>query len=191
MVRTAQRLFHLRGYNATSIADTLEEAKVGSGSLYYFFKTKDDLLLAVLDWYLENMYPEIIEPAFAKTDDPIERIFQVMDGYRFMLTEYNFAYGCPIGNLAIEAAEGRPVVGEKVAQNFTNWCKAIQGCLDTACARLPKDVDTAALARFILTVMEGRIMQARAHRWIEPYDLCIAQLRDYFNRLMRQGHKTG
>lgn len=185
LVEAAQRLFHSQGFNATSLAEILKAAEVNSGSLYYFFKSKEDLLLAVLDWYLENLY-EVTDPAFAAKSDPIERVFAVLDGYRRMLLDFNFAYGCPVGNLAIEAAEGRPHVAEKVAQNFTNWCAAIQGCLDAAGERLPADVNRAALARFILTVMEGGIMQARAHRSIEPYDLSVAQLRDYFDRLTRE-----
>jgi AcrR family transcriptional regulator len=184
IVEAARWLFHRHGYANTSLADILRKAEANSGSLYYFFRSKEDLLHAVLDWYLEHLYPEVMDPAFARTDDPIERIFAVLAGYREMLVGCSFEFGCPVGNLAIEAAEGRPAVAEKVARNFTNWCGAIEKCLNAAADRLPADLDRPAMARFILTVMEGAIMQARAHRALEPFDASITQLRDYFNRLM-------
>ena len=49
--------------------------------------------------------------------------------------------------------------------------------------RLPRDIDRAELARFVLTVMEGAQMQAKANKEIDAYDASIAQLRHYFNML--------
>src|ERR1700733_7980658 len=75
-------LFWGHGKAGTGIAQTLEEADPGSGSLYYFFPTKEDLLLAVLEWYRENLGPAVVEPVLGRVSDPIERIFGILDGYR-------------------------------------------------------------------------------------------------------------
>ena len=185
IIETARRLFHERGYNATGLAEILKAAEVGSGSLYHFFRSKEELLSAVLDWYIEMLYPGVMDPAFATTDDPLDRVVAVLTGYREMLLMTDFNLGCPIGNLALEVgpAASQPV-REKIARNFANWCKALETCLDAAADRLPSGLDRAGLSRFALTVMEGGIMQARAHRSIEYYDASVAQFRDYLNRLM-------
>jgi len=52
LVETAVFLFWENGYAATGVAEILARAKVNSGSFYHFFKSKEALLLAVLDWYL-------------------------------------------------------------------------------------------------------------------------------------------
>ena len=91
--------------------------------------------------------------------------------------------GCPIGDLALELGDSDPAAREKIALNFRNWCAAIERCLEGAAGSLPSGVDRAGMAQFILSVMEGGVMQARAHQSIEPFDACVAQLRDYFNRL--------
>ena len=57
LVEVSRQLFLAKGYGATGIAEILREAGINSGSLYYFFKTKEELLLAVLDWYQEALYP--------------------------------------------------------------------------------------------------------------------------------------
>ncbi len=189
IVMTAMRLFHQRGYSATGMAEILDVAKANSGSLYHFFKTKEELLLAVLDQYALMLKPVVMELAFAVSNDPIERIFSVLAQYREMLKQTGCTLGCPIGNLALELADSKPLVREKISQNFTNWCVAIRRCLDEAGDRLPPELDRDRLSRFVLTVMEGGIMQARGHRSLQPYDEAVAQLRDYFDRLLARDRR--
>lgn len=184
IIEAARELFHQQGYHATGMAEILQKAGVRSGSLYYFFKSKQDLLLAVLGWYEQMLMPEVMDPAFAQTDDPLDRVFAVLSGYREMLLMTGCTLGCPIGNLALELADAAPEVREKIALNFSNWCKVIEKCLDEAKDRLPRDMDRARLSRFILTVMEGGILQARGRRDVRPYEEAVAQLRDYFDRLV-------
>jgi hypothetical protein len=99
-------------------------------------------------------------------------------------------YGCPIGNLANEIGGAIPLARQRIADNFRQWCEAVEGCLRGAAERFPKGTDFQALSQMVLTVMEGAVMQARTHRSIEPYDASIGQLRDYFSRLMAEG-KSG
>src|ERR1051326_6091978 len=94
LVEAARRLFWEQGYTSTGIAQILEAADAGSGSLYYFFPTKEDLLLAVLEWYKQNLWAEVVQPVFDRVQDPIERIFGILDGYRAGLEAAQYKYGC-------------------------------------------------------------------------------------------------
>lgn len=187
LVDMARMLFLQKGYEATGVAEILREAGANSGSLYYFYKTKEDLLLAVLDWYVDNLYPEVIDPAAARTTDPIERVFAVLDGYRNYLTITACRQGCPIGNLALEMSEKSEAVRAKITLNFEHWRKAVRQFLLDAGDRLPADLDRDALATFILGVMEGGVMLARTHRSLAPFEASIAMLRDYMERLVSRG----
>ena len=187
LVEAARRLFWEGGYEATSLQDVVRRARVKSGSLYYFFRTKEDLLLAVLDHYVELLWPAVIEPAFGRTADPIERIFSILTGYREGLIYTGFSHGCPIGNLALEVSDELPRARERIARNFAGWRKWIRKCLEGASERLPAKVDSERLATFVLTVMEGAVMQARAHHSLEQFDSSVAELREYFNRLLEEG----
>lgn len=180
-------LFWEKGYEATSLQEVVARSKVNAGSLYYFFRTKEDLLLAVLDRYVELLEPAVIEPAFARAADPIERIFSILNGYREGLIHTGFAHGCPIGNLALEVSDDYPRAREKVALNFAGWRKWIRACLAEAAERLPRDLNSERLATFVLTVMEGAVMQSRAHKSLEPFDASVEELRNYFNRLLADG----
>lgn len=183
LVHAAMRLFHEKGYQSTSIADVLREADANAGSMYHFFPTKQDLLLAVLDRYRTGIHPMLLGPAWAGVEDPVERIFALLARYRDLLEASDCFYGCPIGSLALELHEPDPPVRELLAANFDAWTAAIEGCLAGAGDRLPSGVDRRPLATFVLTTMEGGVMLARTHRSLEPFDAAVRSLRDYFARL--------
>jgi AcrR family transcriptional regulator len=187
LVLTAMRLFWEKGYGSTSVADVLQAAKVNSGSLYHFFPGKQDLLLAVLDLYHEGIRSMLLEPAWRGVSDPIERIFALLARYRQSLADTECFYGCPIGSLALELHEPDLPVRERLAANFTAWIEAIHECLEDAGARLPKHLHRRELAAFVLTTMEGGVMQARTYRQLASFDGAVRQLRAYFERLLREG----
>jgi TetR/AcrR family transcriptional regulator, transcriptional repressor for nem operon len=191
LVETARVMFWERGYNATSVADVLEKSGVSSSSMYHHFKTKDELLLAVLEKYKELLRPALLAPVWEKESDPIERIFGLLAVYRQGILATDFGYGCPLGRLAMEIDPGMRDVHAGIAANFEGWSKAVAECLEAARARLPKVTDTMMLGRFVLTVMEGGVMQSRSYRSIEPFDQCVAVLRDYFKRLLDEGSAQG
>ncbi len=186
LIEAARELFYVQGYEATSVAEILEKAQVNSGSLYYYFKSKDDLLLAVLERYKELLKPILIDPILEKESDSIEKIFALLEGYRQGLMITVFTQGCPIGNIGIEMGDHHPEARKLVAENFNGWCGWIERWLEEAADRLPGSLDREHMAQFILTVMEGGVMQARAHASIDPFDACVSQLRDYVNRLLAE-----
>ena len=110
IVETARQLFFQQGYNATGIAQILKASGANSGSLYHFFPTKEDLLSAVLEQYKSMLESHVLGPAYARIDDPIERLFAVLDGYRRLLQATDFDLGCPIGNLALEVSNSHPLI---------------------------------------------------------------------------------
>jgi TetR/AcrR family transcriptional regulator, transcriptional repressor for nem operon len=179
------RLFAEKGYSSTSVADILQAAKVNSGSLYYFFPTKQDLLLGVLDLYRSGIEPMLLAPAWKDVDDPIDRVFALLARYRQSLVETDCAYACPIGALALEIHEPDPPVRDALVANFDAWARAVGDCLDAASDRLPASLDRRELAEFVLTVMEGGVMQARTFRDIARFDRSVRQLRHYFDQLQR------
>jgi AcrR family transcriptional regulator len=180
IVHAAMELFWLKGYQSTSIADLLSRTQLNSGSLYHVFPSKQDVLIGVLEAYRDGIDAMLLEPAGGHVDDPIEKIFALLQSYRTMMAESDCTYGCPIGSLALELHEPDPQVRELLAKNFENWTAAIERCLDAAGRRLPKGTDKTALAQFVLTAMEGGVMQARTYRDVAYFDRAVAQLRAHF-----------
>jgi AcrR family transcriptional regulator len=183
IVEAAMELFWLKGYGSTSIADILSRSQVNSGSLYYFFPGKQDVLIAVLEAYRDGIGAMLLEPSWQGIDDPVERVFALLASYRRALVETDCTYGCPIGSLALELHEPDPPVRELMAANFEAWVAAVEAQLREAADRFPRTIDFRALAELALNVMEGGVMQARTFRDIAHFDRAIAQLRTHFDAL--------
>lgn len=183
IIEAAMELFWLKGYGSTSIADILSRTQLNSGSLYHFFPGKQDLLVAVLEAYRDGIHDMLLEPAWSGEPDPIERVFKLLALYRGLILQTECSYGCPIGSLALELHEADPAVRERLAQNFRAWVTAVRSCFEAAADRFPADTDFQALAEFVLTVMEGGVMQARTHRDVGYFDRNVAQLRAHIDLL--------
>jgi TetR/AcrR family transcriptional repressor of nem operon len=186
IAQAAMELFWLKGYGSTSIADILSRSQVNSGSLYYFFPGKQDVLIAVLQAYRDGIGPMLLEPAWGTVDDPIEKVFALLQLYRRALVESDCTYGCPIGSLALELHEPDPPVRDLLAANFTAWVAAVEACFVGAAERFPDGADFRALAELALSVMEGGVMQARTHRDIAHFDRAVGQLRIHVEALTQR-----
>ena len=185
LIHSARYLFWDRGYAGTSMADLLAHANVNSGSFYHFFESKEALLREVLTGYLEALRPMVVDPAFATTDEPVERIFAILASYRDRILQTECRYGCPLGRLALEIdPENRPA-HKLIAENFQGWITAVRECLDQLKPRLPKNTDLDALATYVLAVMEGGVMISRSYGSVEPFDRAVAQMHQHFKILLR------
>jgi AcrR family transcriptional regulator len=190
IIQAAMELFWLKGYNSTSVADLLSRTQLNSGSLYHVFPSKQDVLIGVLEAYRDGIEAMLLEPAWGGIDDPIEKIFALLASYRSMMIASDCTYGCPIGSLALELHEPDPKVRDLLAANFENWTAAIERCLAGAGRRLPANTDRRALAQFVLTAMEGGVMQARTHRDVGYFDRAVKQLRAHFDLLQAAAKQT-
>jgi TetR/AcrR family transcriptional regulator, transcriptional repressor for nem operon len=190
ILMAAMELFWEKGYNSTSVSDILSRSQVHSGSLYHFYPGKQDVLVGVLEFYRDGIEENLLQPNWHGVDDPIDRIFALLGGYRTQLVLTDCTYGCPIGNIALEIHEPDPVVRDLLAANFSNWSNAIADCLRAAGDRLPPDTDIEALGEFVLTVMEGALMQARTYRDLGYFDRNVAVLRSHFDLLQQAARES-
>lgn len=168
------------------MATILREAGANSGSLYHFFPNKEALLAGVLQWYVDHLHEIVMAPVEAKESDPVERVFRLLAWYREGMLETNCRLGCPVGNLALEVSDTHPELRPALHENFRNWAGVVEQWLIEAGDRLPEDCDRRALSRFVLTVMEGGLMQARASDDITGFDDSVSVLRAHVNHLLAQ-----
>ena len=192
ILRTAFQLFHEQGFHATGVATILREAGANPGSMYHFFQSKEDLLHGTLEFALEYLGPAVMDPVEKRNLAPIDRVFALLENYRAGMLRTRCRMGCPIGNLALEVSDGCPEARALIDRNFANWTRRVESWLMEAGDELPPGVDRGRLARFVLTVMEGGLMQARASDDLRPFDDSVAVLREHFALLRKAAqHRRG
>ena len=69
----AAQIFHDRGYDGTSMSDLAEALEITKAGLYYYIESKEDLLFRIINYGLDWLEREVIEPAKA-IEDPEERL---------------------------------------------------------------------------------------------------------------------
>lgn len=103
IVETADRLFYENGYEATSFADIADAVNISRGNFYYHFRTKDEILAAVIAVRLA-LTGRMIENWEREASDPVGRIrrfIHMMIDNRADIKRY----GCPVGTLTTEMAK--------------------------------------------------------------------------------------
>lgn len=95
----AAQVVHQQGVERTTIADIARAADVQVGNVYYYFKTKDELVAAALTEHARQL--ETITGELDQLPDPRERLKALVRGWVGQ-RELAARYGCPTGTLAIE-----------------------------------------------------------------------------------------
>jgi AcrR family transcriptional regulator len=99
LVESARALIHEQGVHRTTLAEVAERADVPLGNVYYYFKSKDELVRAVLEGYQEQV-GALIE-AFERHRSPQARLKALVRNWGDMRDEVA-RHGCPMGSLCAE-----------------------------------------------------------------------------------------
>jgi TetR/AcrR family transcriptional regulator, transcriptional repressor for nem operon len=95
----AARVVHEQGAERTTIADIARAADVPVGNVYYYFKTKDDLVAAALSEHARGL--KTLTDELDRLPDPRVRLTRLVEAW---VSQRDLAarYGCPTGTLAAE-----------------------------------------------------------------------------------------
>jgi AcrR family transcriptional regulator len=99
LVAAAGDLLHRQGVQATTIAQVAEAADVPPGNVYYYFKTKDDLVRAVIESRAEQV--RALLDSLQSRRSPAARLKALAHQW-VQMRDLVARYGCPFGTLAAE-----------------------------------------------------------------------------------------
>ncbi len=161
--RHARELFHTRNYGATSVDSLCAAAGVNKGSFYYFFSSKRDLALSVLDEQWAGARRQVLEPAFKTDVPPLERITRFFPRAA-RLQRRPAVLGCPFGNLAVELSTLDEPIRARVGEIFEGYRAYFERALHEAVATgdlAPLDVPLASQA--LLAYFQGAVLLAKTY----------------------------
>ncbi len=175
ILQAAAHLFALKGYHDTKLDEVLDTAQVTKGAFFHHFRDREDLGFAVLDWHMDQRRHLLNaieqELPLAKEADPLARVFRRLDAIQEMARRRERSKGgCVIGNLSTALSDCHDGFRKRLAQCLDEMAQEFVPHLEQAARRLPAKRRPVPdeLARYIVTVIEGAIMQART--------LCDAKL---------------
>ncbi|WP_369387144.1 TetR/AcrR family transcriptional regulator [Streptomyces sp. CG1] len=124
IVDAANRLFYQQGFEPTSFAAIAEAVGISRGNFYYHFKTKDEILEAVIEARLASTRKMLAGWADGSAD-PLDRVRRFVEIVITNSGEIE-SYGCPVGTLTNELAKlGHPSRAHAVGvfEAFRTWLR--------------------------------------------------------------------
>jgi TetR/AcrR family transcriptional repressor of nem operon len=156
IVEAADQLFYRQGYEHTSFSDIADVVQISRGNFYYHFKTKDEILDAVINARLANTR-KMLQQWDIEGEHPTDRIrsfINILIANRVDIKRY----GCPVGTLCTELAKlnhASQAEANKLFALFRTW-------LRRQFTLLGRETDADALAMHLLARSQGVATLANA-----------------------------
>jgi TetR/AcrR family transcriptional regulator, transcriptional repressor for nem operon len=181
----AARIMRENGFNNTGIQEILQSAGVPKGSFYFYFKSKDDLGLALIDYYAEFFCAMSESSLRSAEGSPLQRLRKFFEDLRLHWDQEERKSGCPIGNLTQEMGVISDAFRAKLRQVFSRMNRDIRECLEQARERheIAPELDLTATADFILNSWEGALLRMKAEGGTDPLILFEQMV---FDHLLKQ-----
>jgi len=156
IVEAADQLFYRQGYAHTSFSDIADDVQISRGNFYYHFKSKDEILDAVINERLTNTR-KLLAQWEAEGETPADRIrsfIHILTANRTSIKRY----GCPVGTLSTELVKldhASQAGATKLFTLFRTW-------LRRQFTLLGRKADADALAMHLLARSQGVATLANA-----------------------------
>ena len=155
LIECAAELFWENGYSATGINEILKQTGLPKGSFYFYFKSKDNLAVAVTEYYHKILLDYFQNSSVGKTwEDFINEIFDYLSG---RITEHAFA-GCPYAVMGMENALSKPEITTVFMDGMEEFEEIFYNVL--LYSGMPQD-HARTLARRLLSVYQGELLLGR------------------------------
>jgi len=185
IIEIGARIIHQKGYHHTGIQEVLKAADIPKGSFYFYFASKEDFGLQVVD-YFNNMYLEMVRPIISDTSlSPVKRLEKIFEWFISHFIKMNYTCGCPIGNLSQEMGDLSPAFRSKLNESIDMMVQVIAGLLQEGkeTGEVPPGLDVEETANFIVSGWHGALIRMKIVKGTEPLE---NHKRFIFQTLLRQ-----
>ncbi|MEV6426948.1 TetR/AcrR family transcriptional regulator [Nocardia sp. NPDC051463] len=173
LAAAAAEVFYRQGVEKTTIADIAAAAEVPVGNVYYYFKTKDQLVQAALGAHARSLQDLIV--VLEECEQPRDRLQALVRGW-VEQREVAARFGCPTGTLATELGKRVDGLDRESAANMRvliDWVErqfAAMGRSDAGELAVALVASYQGISLLTNTFHDPELMRAeglRLERWID------------------------
>ena len=142
------------------------------GSFYNYFSSKEDFGLQIIDYfvgyYTVMSRPILEDPALS----PLQKIRRLLEWFMEFFKSKDYAYGCPIGNLAQEMGDLSLAFRDKLRSALDILVDSYSGVLAEAQkeGEISQNLDVRETAYFLVSSWHGALMHMKAMKGPEPLE---------------------
>jgi len=123
LIQAADQLFRQQGINVTTLANIAALANVPLGNVYYYFKSKESIVMAVIDVHTQRLKQLFND--WDSLSNGKERLIALVK-YQATLSEETLNFGDPLGSLCQELSKQGGSLAEASAtllRELYQWCQ--------------------------------------------------------------------
>ena len=165
VIESALELIYDRSYADVGIQSLCERAGIRKGNFYYYFDSKQDLLVQALEYRTQELN-DLLAPVFNKSvpaSGRIERLFErIYEDQKSYKNRTGKVRGCFFGNLALELSTQDELIRKRVDNIMKALTQKVEDTLkeQVTSGELPQ-IDTASSAQAVIAFLEGVILFAK------------------------------
>ncbi len=174
---TAQELIQRRGANAMSYADISEKVGIRKASIHYYFPSKEDLIINLLDRYNEQ-FCQLVDQIMASSESSATKLNRYSSLFVATLSSGDQDKACLCGILSAELKTLNPTVVDRITQFYRDNENYIEEILNSGIksgefsfAGTPR-----TMAKLIFSLLEGDLLVARAEGGVSRIQATIEQM---------------
>lgn len=182
IIKSARNILVVKGFYNTSISNIIAVSGVKKGNLYYYFSSKEELGLAVLEDAKEEFF-SFLEKSFWGAD-PVEKVINSCEAILKEQKRQNFVGGCLFGNTALEMSDCNENFARVINTVFSMWIEQLTVLLSNArtLGLLKIKIPERLLAKTIVAIIEGGIMMSRVSKDEQDLEDCLTALKTMIGR---------
>ena len=178
IVQTAGQLFYQHGYSQTSFSDISDKAGIPRGNFYYYFKTKDDILTAVLTQRHQQI-KQLLKDCENFSGDVRAQLIYLLE----MLVheeESIVKYGCPVGTISLELSKSSVDLQQQVKDIF----ETLRQWIDEKMSAAGLAKNSTALSMEMLARLQGTTVLANVYHDIDFLRQSVQQHKQWLTDML-------
>ena len=183
LIATFEEIYE-NGYYSTSVDKILKKAKMNKGSMYHYFKSKKELVLAVIDvhvfGYIDKKYSAILNV----NENYIESMFKVLKNR----DSFNYTLGCRLNSLVQELSHHDQDFKNALEKVYLHFEDIIYKVLLKAKEHYEiEHPDIKQLSIYVVASIEGCLSSAKKSQDGTIFSSCMKELEYYFEYIKIKG----
>jgi len=147
----AIKVFSNKGFHGSKVSDIAKEADVADGTIYLYFKNKDDILIQLFDESLKVLLGEM-KQALEKSNDPLERIRIFIQMHLASVEKYQSVAEV----MQLELRQSHKFMNEQIPRRFTDYLNLISETVQMGqkAGIIKRDLAPAMVKRAVFGAMD-------------------------------------
>jgi TetR/AcrR family transcriptional regulator, transcriptional repressor for nem operon len=184
LLRVAARIVHQKGFQNAGLQQILAEAEIPKGSFYFYFKSKEDFGLQLIDFYAEFYLGKARQILDGIEGPFVPRLRQFLDWQGNYMEANGYEGGCPFGVLSQEMADRNEPFRQKLEEVFDRLREKTAHVLTLAreAGEINPLLDPVETADFVISAWQGTLIQMKVAKSGASRKAFLAMV---FDRILR------